>query len=86
MHGTAAEGSTPEFFTLEEASCNAYPVEYTEFVEGCWDNLTRPSECAKDEATDPVAHSSGAHETHRIHWITTRLEDLRDIMLALGKE
>lgn len=61
-----SDGAAPEeFFTLEEKSCNAYPVEHAEYVQRCWDDLTRASECAKDEVTDPVAHSSGAHATHR---------------------
>ena len=49
-----------DFFTMDEKSCNTYPAEYSEFVGYCWDDLTRPSECAKDEAKDPVADSSGA--------------------------
>ena len=77
---------TRSFYTENEKSCNAYPLEWTEFVGECWDNFTRASECAKDEARDPVAHESGAHHTHRIHWINTRLIDLRDMMRALGKE
>jgi hypothetical protein len=28
----------------------------------------------------------GAHPTHRIHWINTRIEDLRHQIEALGKE
>jgi hypothetical protein len=80
---SSADGS---FFNEEESSCNAYPADWAEFVERRWDDLTRPSECAKDEAKDPVADSSGAHRPHRKHWINTRLDDLREIMLALGKE
>ena len=49
---------------------------------GCWDDLTRASECTSDEAKDP--DNSGF--THRIHWINTRLDDLCDMMLVLGKE
>jgi len=74
------------FFREEEASCNAYNKAWTEFVERCWDDLTRASECTKDEVRDPVAHSSGAHHSHRIHWIHTRLDDMRDIMLVMGIE
>ena len=33
-----------------------------------------------------MADSRGAHRTHRIHWINTRLDDLCDVMVALGKE
>ena len=80
---SSADGS---FFNEEESSCNAYPADWAEFVERRWDDLTRPSECAKDEAKDPVAGSSGAHRPHRKHWINTRLDGLREIMLALGKE
>jgi hypothetical protein len=74
------------FFQQEEKSCNAYDPEWTEFVERCWDDLTRASECTKDEVRDPVAHTSGAHHSHRIHWISTRLDDMREIVEVLGKE
>ena len=74
------------FFIREEKSSNAYKEEWSEFVEESWDELTRASECAKDEVRDPVAHSSGAHATHRIHWINNRLDDLTDIMNVLGKD
>ena len=83
----AADRADPDsFFVEDEKSTNAYDPAWAEFIVQCWDDLTRASECAKDEARDPVAHSSGAHATHRKHWINTRLDDLRDIMVALGKE
>ena len=74
------------FYNEQEKSCNAYNPVWAEFVERRWDDLTRPSECAKDETKDPIADGSGAHRTHRKHWINTRLDDILEIMLALGKE
>ena len=74
------------FFVPEETSCNRYDDAWVEFVEGCWGDLTRASECTKDEVRDPVAHESGAHRTHRIHWINTRLDDLCAIITVLDKE
>jgi hypothetical protein len=69
-------------------SCNAYPTALAESVCECWDDLTRPSECAKDGARDPVTdpNGSGAHRTSRIHWINTRIDDFYDIMRAIGTE
>ena len=52
----------------------------------CWDELTRPSECTSDDATDPDADENGKHHTHRIHWVNNRLDDLLPIMAALGQE
>ena len=62
MEGSAGE-SERSYFEQQEKKCNQYPVEWTEFVENSWDELTRASECTKDEAKDPVADSSGAHRT-----------------------
>ena len=44
------------FYKEDETSCNAYDSEWAQFVIDCWDNFTRASECAKDEAQDPVVH------------------------------
>lgn len=86
-HAEATAGDpNRSFFRPEEKACNQYNDDWAAFVGQCWDDFTRPSECAKDEVTDPIADNSAAHRTHRIHWINTRLDDLVDIMIVLGKE
>ena len=82
----AQKSERPSFYVAEETSCNAYPAEWATFVEDCLDDLTRPSKCAKDEVRNPQAEPNGLHKTHRIHWINSRMEDLRDAIEALGKE
>ena len=67
-------------------STNAYPTTWSDFGEECWDDLTRASECAKDDVRDPQSGPFGVHGTHRIHWINTRIDDMVDIITALGKE
>ena len=76
----------PEFYVEDEASCNAYDPEFAAFVSQCWDDLTRTSECQKDEARDPVADCNGVHQVHRIHWVNTRVDDMVAIIIALGQE
>ena len=79
-------GAEGEFFVADEKSTNAYPTAWSDFGEECWDDLTRASECAKDDVRDPQAGPLGVHRTHRIHWINTRIDDMVDIITALGKE
>ena len=79
-------GAEGEFFVADEKSTNAYPTAWSDFGEECWDDLTRASECAKDDVRDPRAGPLGVHRTHRIHWINTRIDDMVDIITALGKE
>ena len=84
---TDADGGTDaEFFVQSEKSSIAYPSEWAAFGEACWDDLTRPSECAKDDVRDRQPGPDGAHKTHRIHWINTRIDDMVDIVTGLGQE
>ena len=73
-------------FKFEETTCSAYEADWTEFVQQAWADACRPSECKKDEARNPVAiPGSKTHETHRVHWIETRLEDMCTSFVSLGK-
>jgi hypothetical protein len=56
----AMKDDRPCLFLPEEKSTNAYPEEHSEFVQCCWDDMTRPSECAKDEVRDTQVNSDGA--------------------------
>ena len=82
MIAVCLETERPALFKDDETSANAYDPLWGSFLTDCWDDLTRASECTSDEAKDP--DNSGF--THRIHWINTRLDDLCDMMLVLGKE
>ena len=44
-----------------------------------WDELTRASECKKDEVRDPTGNG-----THRIHWIEMRMADMCAAIVAGG--
>ena len=82
----ASKEERPYFFVDDETSCNAYDPVWAEFVTECWDGLTRASECTSDEVKDPKADENGIRDTHRIHWINHRLDDLLPIMKAMGRE
>ena len=76
----------PSYFFLDEKSCNAYNPAWATFVTECWDSLTRASECTSDEAKDTPVDENGIRQTHRVHWINTRLDDLLPIMKVMGQE
>ena len=76
----------PSCFFLDEKSCNAYNPAWATFVTECWDSLTRASECTSDEPKDTPVDENGIRQTHRIHWINTRLDDLLPIMKVMGQE
>ena len=70
----------------EEKSVGEYPPDWSIAVQQMWADACRASECKSDEARNPFATpGTKLHETHRIHWIETRLSDMHASFVTLGK-
>jgi hypothetical protein len=80
LHGGT---SLPYNSTEKSNASKAYPEAYTEFVQKCWQSMTRASENKKDEVRNPEDHSD--KQRRRIRWVEVPLHVLRGDMIRKGE-
>ena len=83
---TKATVELPSLFKLKPSSAGGMAEDHELFVIEMWDELTRASECKRDEVRNPKLNPETLkHDTHRIHWIETKHCDILEAVIKAGK-